>query len=185
MERVRAGETEAFGILVRRYQGTLYRFLLRLLRSPQDAEDLAQEVFLQCYRQLPSLRDPTVFRAWLLRIAHARAIDHVRASRAARRQAPVPAMGEMDPETVPSRDAGTDPEKVAAQRERVRVLGEALADLPPAYRAVIHLRYVEGLGVKEIGSALGLGVRTVDTRLYRGKRLLREILERRGWHVEG
>jgi len=178
--RTLGGDPEAFGVLVRRYQSMVYRFLVRLTGSAQDAEDLSQEVFLVAYRRLPRLRAPGAFRTWLLRAARNRAVDHARARRSPRR-APPGGMVSLSA-GVEGAGVGGDPAEEAIRAEEVAMVGKAVARLPLAEREVIHLRYVEGLGVPEIARALGLGPRTVETRLYRARRRLGDLLEEMGWH---
>ncbi|MDI7249603.1 MAG: sigma-70 family RNA polymerase sigma factor [Bacillota bacterium] len=172
-------EPEAFGVLVRRYQGMVYRLLARLTGSAQDAEDLAQEVFLRAYRQLPHLRAPGAFRPWLLRAARNRAIDHARAARSSRR-APPGGMLSLSGDAEGPRGEG-DPAEDAIRAEEVAMVRDAVARLPLADREVIHLKYVEGLTVPDIARVLGLGPRTVETRLYRARRRLGDLLGEMGY----
>lgn len=177
--RTLGGDPEAFAVLVRRYQGLVFRLLARLTGSAQEAEDLAQEVFLQAYRQLPYLRAPGAFRPWLLRAARNRAIDHARAARSSRR-VPVGAM--ISPSGGGEGARGEDdPAEDAIRAEEVAVVREAVARLPLADREVIHLKYVEGLTVSDIARVLGLGPRTVETRLYRARRRLGDLLGEMGY----
>lgn len=173
--RVLGGDTEAFAVLVRRYQGVVYRLLTRLAGSTPDAEDLAQEVFLNAYRRLPQLRTPGAFRCWLLRAARNRAIDYVRSARPSCTAAPRGGCECRENRVAPAGEP--DPAQEAVLREEVAVVREAVARLPLADREVIHLKYVEDLGVPEIARVLGLPRRTVETRLYRARRRLRVLLE--------
>lgn len=174
------GDHEAFGVLVRRYQGMVCRLLRRFTGCPREAEDLAQEVFLQAYRQLPRLRAAGSFRSWLLRAARNRAIDRARALRSARRTPP----GHVAPlraEAVPAA-RGEDPAEAVIRAEETTAVGKAVRRLPLSDREIIHLKYVEEMTVEEIARSLGLGPRTVETRLYRARRRLRDLLEEMGWH---
>lgn len=173
------GDPEAFGVLVRRYQGMVYRLLARLTGSAHDAEDLAQEVFLRAYCQLPRLRAPGAFRPWLLRAARNRAIDHARAVRSSRR-APPGGVLSLSGGAKGARGEG-DPAEEAIRSEEVSMVREAVARLPLADREVIHLKYVEGLTVPDIARVLGLGPRTVETRLYRARQRLGDLLGEMGY----
>lgn len=198
--RTLAGDTEGFGILVRRYQGLIYRFLLKMTRSPEDAEDLAQETFVEAFRCLGRLRRHESFRSWICRIAWNKAIDHER--RCGPRRKATLRMDELKERTGPEAkrlalaSAGPalgsvmqgcvrgEPEFEILRRERLEALETAIGQLPARYRAVIHLKCVEGMKVEEIAGALEMSTRTVETQLYRARKHLRAALEGMGWYVE-
>lgn len=180
------GDVQAFGVLVRRYQGPICRLLQRVVDSPVEAEDLAQEIFLEVYRSLPCLNDPRSFKPWLYRISWNKAVDWARSRKRSTKRGFL-SLGSVDftvvgPCLKTCDDRFADPEKQAIANDQIKVLAKALYDMPVHYRVVIHLKYVEGMSVGEIAEVLDVSPRTVETRLYRGKRLLRKGLERMGWH---
>lgn len=160
--RANAGDTAAFATLVRRHQRLVYSLALRMLADRQQAEDLAQEVFLQLYHGLASLESPRHLEFWLRRVTMHRAIDRLR------REPKRPLAPLAEAETVASESVEGDP----LLERRLRAL---VAELPPAARAVVLLRYQEDLDPLEIAQTLKMPVNTVKSHL---KRSLAELRER-------
>jgi RNA polymerase sigma factor (sigma-70 family) len=150
-----------FERLYRRHRGDVYRFVLRDLRNPDDAEDVTQAAFLNAYRALQRGSEPEKPRAWLFTIAQNVTRRRFR-SRAAH-----PYEVELDP------DALVAPQSEAPSAAEIR---EALRRLRPNQRAVIVLREIGGLSYAEIAETLGLSVSAVETLLFRSRRALREEL---------
>ena len=171
---VRGGETRRFAELVHRYQDRVYGLALRFTGRAEDAEDLAQEVFLAAYRGLGGFKGDAKFATWLYRIAWNRAADWLRRQRKpGRGAAPLDAAEEVA-------DGSAGPDGVLLESEDRRRLAGAVAGLEERYRAVIELLYFQGLPYEQIAAVLEVPVRTVETRLYRARRLLRQRLDRRG-----
>lgn len=168
--RVRAGDTGAFADLVRRHQDRVYGMALRTTGKPEDAEDLAQEVFLSVFRGLEGFKGDAQFTTWLYRIAWNRCADWLRGNRRpGRRTAPLEDADDLV-------DGRADPAAEAIGNDDRLRLRAALDGLDERYRSVVELAAIQGLSYAEVGSALGLPVKTVETRLYRARRLLRERL---------
>jgi len=168
--RVRAGDTAAFADLVRRHQDRVFGMALRATGRSEDAEDLAQEVFLSVFRGLEGFKGEAQFTTWLYRIAWNRCADWLRRHRKpGRRTAPLEeADGVADGRADPAAE-------LIGKDDRLR-MRRALDGLDEHYRSVVELACIQGLSYAEVGSALGLPVKTVETRLYRARRLLRERL---------
>jgi len=164
--RAQRGEVAAFSELVARYQERIYRFLLRLTRSQEDARELAQETFLNAYQALPRWRADARLSTWLFRIARNQALDRLRR---ARHVAFVP-LDEVLTEQLPA-DAPT-PEAALQARQRVAALEAALAQLPVEHREILLLREVEGLAYDELAATLQLAAGTVKSRLARAREAL-------------
>ncbi len=161
---------DVFSILVERYKGAIFNLIYRTIGSSSEAEDLAQEVFFQVYRSLPAFRNEARFSTWLYRIALNRCRDWIRGRR---RRPQILYLDETADEGQPG--ASTEGEVVEKeQREAVRGLVQAL---PDRYREVVVLRYFQDFTYVEIGEILGLPARTVETRLYRAKKMLKDKLE--------
>ena len=169
--RVRAGETRLFAELVTRYQDPVYAMCLRFLGDRTEAEDVAQEVFLRVHRGLSSFKGEARFSTWLYRITFNLCADWLRRNRTAARQAA--ALGEAGDIADGRIDLEGD---VVDAEERQRIRG-ALESLDERYRSVVVLLYYQKLSYKQIAVVLDLPVKTVETRLYRARRLLRRILE--------
>ena len=170
IDRVRKGETRLFEQLVRRYQDPVFGMAARFTGSRSDAEDVAQEVFLKVFRSLAGFKGESKFSTWLYRITFNLSADWLRRNRRpARRAAPIEEAGEV-------RDARVDLEaSLLASEERERV-SRAIDALDERYRSVIVLLYYQKLPYEEIAAIMGLPVKTIETRLYRARRILREAL---------
>ncbi len=173
IDRVRAGQTGAFADLVRRHQDLVYGMALRATGKPEDAEDLAQEVFLSVFRGLEGFKGDAKFTTWLYRIAWNRCADWLRRNRKPGRR--TTQLEEADDLA----DGRADPAaEVLGEDDRLR-MRRALDGLDDRYRSVVELSCIQGLSYAEVGTALGLPVKTVETRLYRARKLLRERLSSR------
>lgn len=161
LTRALAGEAVAFGMLVRTHQRSVYSLALRMLSDRHEAEDLAQEVFLGLYRNLSSVESPAHLTFWLRKVTLNRAIDRLR----------------REPrQTVPLEDACSLVIDATEQRDPLlqRRLRALLAQLPPAPRAVVLLRYQEDLNPHEIAQTLNMSINTVKSHLKRSLATLRE-----------
>lgn len=172
------GDRTAFARLVEIYTRPIYSLCLRMMANPSDAEDLTQETFLHLFSSLGQYRTDHALRPWLFRIAVNACLDALRR----RKRTPylVPLDGN-DPDTVEDRadvDNAPTPERAYLSLEKRLAVLEALRSLPPDYRAVIILRYQHSLSYQEIAETLEVPLTTVETRLFRAKRMLRPILAR-------
>ena len=168
IQRVQKGETRHFEQLVRRHKDAVYGMAARFVGRGPDAEDVAQEVFLKAFRSLAGFKGDAQFTTWLYRVAWNRCADWLRRNRKpGRRTAQLEeADGLADEKADPAEAAiGVD------DRLRMRRALDSLDDL---YRPVVELACIQGLSYAEVGAALGLPVKTVETRLYRARRLLRQ-----------
>ncbi len=168
------GDIAAFEALVRRHQTRLVGYLRGLTNSESDAEDLAQDAFLRAYRSLKGFRGTSSFKTWLYQIATnvfrtwlEKKRSHAGLS-AVSLDAPVPGTEEsMDPV------GETRPEDRHVDRDRI---DRALAELPMEQREAVLLRDVEGFDYREIAEQLDVPLGTVESRIFRGRQRLRELL---------
>lgn len=181
VERLRAGEAAAFDRLVSEQSSAIYALLFRLTEDMEEARDLAQETFLQAFRNIKHFRGDADLRTWLYRIAINQARNRWRWWRRRQRDQTF-SLDTSDPSKDLSyalhsgdRDFG-NPEQLTLARERERLLLEALRALKRSHREVVILRDVEGLTYEEVAAALGVGVGTVKSRLSRGRLELRRRL---------
>jgi RNA polymerase sigma-70 factor (ECF subfamily) len=171
ISRVRGGETRLFAELVQRYQDTVFGMALRFVGSRGDAEDVAQEVFLRVYRGLDSFKGDAKFTTWLYRITFNLCADWLRRNRRAdRRAAAIEEAAAIEDRRVNLEEGILESEK----RDRIR---RALDGLDERYRSVVMLLYYQKMSYEQIAAVLELPVKTVETRLYRARKLLRESLE--------
>jgi RNA polymerase sigma-70 factor (ECF subfamily) len=161
LTRALAGDAAAFGMLVRAQQRSVYSLALRMLSDRQKAEDLAQEVFLQLYRNLASVESGEHLRFWLRKVTVNRSIDRLR------REPRFEAVPLAAADSVAFEAPDADP-------LLLRRLNSLLQQLPAAPRAVLLLRYQEDLDPTEIARMLSMSVNTVKSHLKRSLALLRE-----------
>ncbi len=177
IERVQGGQTRHFAELVRRYQDTVYAMALRFLGSPSDAEDAAQETFLKVFRGLDGFKGEAKFSTWLYRITFNLCADSLRK----RRRSGHAELGEAEQVA----DEPVDVEDGLLSSEDRRRVRECLDELDERYRSVIVMLYYQKLSYEQIATVLGVPLKTVETRLYRARKQLRERLERSGQRRHG
>jgi RNA polymerase sigma-70 factor (ECF subfamily) len=165
--RAQRGELAAFRELIRAYQDGVYTLALRMLKVPEDAEELAQDVFVSAHRHLGKIASEAHLLFWLRRTVCHRAIDRLR------RRPSHPAMPLDSIEELPAQDSSCDP--LLERRLQAMVL-----TLPPMARAVVLLRYQEDLDPPEIAMTLQMPLNTVKSHLKRSLAALR-----RGCHEPG
>jgi RNA polymerase sigma-70 factor (ECF subfamily) len=184
VERCLAGDREAFGEIVERWQDRIYGAVLRMVRDTELARDLAQETFLKAYTKLSSFRGGAAVGTWLYSIALNQVRSEMRKRSAQKYGSPVSldAMrgGEADdgPRFEPADHAAGAPEKAATQEDCALLLDE-LARLDEEHREVLVLREFQDLPYDEIASVLDVPVGTVRSRLHRARGELRERLRGR------
>lgn len=165
IERVLGGDREAFAVLIDKYSSRLYFFLLEMGSSPQDAQDQAQEAFIQAYRKLRSHRLQSSFSAWLYTIA-------VNVFREARRRKHFSFANDLLNVQI---DNSPTPEERYMRRESEVELQRMIQKLPQRYRIVLLLYYTEDLSYEEISAVTGLTMHQVKNRLYQARRKLRKL----------
>lgn len=168
IEATLSGRLEAFGELVRKYQHALVASARHLTRNTEDAEDLAQEAFLDAYRSLATLRDRSKFRGWLYGILRHKCLTYLQ--RRHPEDASLDELAEVLP--APEPPNGAD-------------LSELLDGLPLAYREILAARYVQELTYDEIAAALNISVNVVRVRCCRARERLRVLFASRQSRVKG
>jgi RNA polymerase sigma-70 factor (ECF subfamily) len=166
VRRTLNGDPEAYGDLVLLYSDYVYGLSYGLLGHREDALELVQTVFLRAYERLKDLRDPDRFKSWLGLVATSQAKNRLRARR--------DVVTDQVPDVVSGTAAPLDHMIEAENRGRLR---EALRRIPEKNRMVLVLRYQSGLGYQEIAETVGIAVTTVRSRIFEGKKMLREQLE--------
>ena len=174
--QVRAGETDAFRVLVERHSRSVFRLAFRMTGNEQDAEDLVQETFLRAYRQIGKFDGRATFGTWLYRIAANCSLDLIRA-RKRREVQPAPVDDESHEIAVAVAAGEPTPDRVAFSGELRQLLVPAMASLSPMERTAFVLRHYEGMGIEEIGSALGVRSGAAKHCVFRAVQKLRRALE--------
>ena len=182
VKRVQRGDKSAFDLLVRKYQHKVVKLVLRYVRNPAEAEDIAQEAFIKAYRALPQFRGDSAFYTWMYRIA----INTAKNSLASRDRSPIAYDLDLtDPEESHSvqtklQDPDT-PEGMALTEEIRGIVNSAIDALPEELKTAIVLRELDGLSYEEIAAAMECPVGTVRSRIFRAReaidKRLREVFE--------
>ena len=172
VERVRNGETDAFEQLVRKHGCRVYRSLLGIVGSPEEAEDALQDVFFKAFQHLPHFEGRSRFSTWLVRIAINTALQRVRSRKEFDR------LDEEDEEFRPRNiQAWTEtPEDFYSREELRRLVAKEVMKLPVKYRVALMLRDLEELPTEEAAAALGLSIPGLKARVLRGRLMLRESM---------
>ena len=172
VERVRHGKTDAFEELVRKHGRRVYRSLLGIVGSPEEAEDALQDVFFKAFQQLPHFEGRSRFSTWLVRIAINAGLQRVRSRKEFDR------LDEDDEEFRPRNiQAWTEtPEDFYSREELRRLVEKEVMKLPVKYRVALMLRDLEELSTEEAASALGLSIPGLKARVLRGRLMLRESM---------
>ena len=182
VRRVQRGEKGAFDALVLKYQHKVVKLVMRYVRNPAEAEDVAQEAFIKAYRALPQFRGDSAFYTWLYRIA----INTAKNAVVSRDRSPIDydldLQNSDESYDMQSRlkDAET-PEGLVLTDEIRGTVNSAIDALPEDLRTAIVLRELEGLSYEEIAATMGCPVGTVRSRIFRAReaidRRLREVFE--------
>ena len=178
LARARRGELPAFEELVRRHEKRVYAVALRSSGSPEDAEDITQEVFLRAWRSIDEIRGDSGYSNWLFRITMNLCVDHARHKHAQPQTQPL-VMGEEESER-PLPDTAPTPEEHLDNSELGRELAAALDEVSEEHRRIVLLRDVSGMSYTEIAEVLEISEGTVKSRLSRARIALRKVLLRRG-----
>lgn len=175
IERVLAGDNDAFGELVERYQGKIYNLCLRMCGDPDDAFDLSQDTFVRAWKALSGFQFESAFSTWLFRLCSNICLDFLRAKK--RRSAVSLTLSDEDGEAqLELPDPAKGPEELLLAAEDRETLVEALNSLPADQRQIITLRAINGLSYTEIGQVMQLQEGTVKSRLSRARVHLRNKL---------
>ena len=180
VQKARQGDARAFEQLARDVERPLYRLAVRMV-GQVDAEDVVQDALLAAWRSLASFEGSS-FRAWIFRIATNRALDRLR-SRRRHPELPLDPPAEEDDDRSWAEPAAPGPElaDLAADREALVVVEEALTTLPAEQRAALLLRDIEGFAYEEIAIITAVEIGTVKSRIHRGRLAVRNALVARGW----
>ena len=175
IKRVKQGDRSAFDVLVIKYQAKILNLIMRYVRDPSDAMDVAQEAFIKAYRAAPSFRGDSAFYTWLYRITINTAKNYLAA------QARRPTHYDLNTENAEHyevfaklKDIDT-PEGLTLSEEIRQTVNRAIADLPEDLRTAIILREIEGMSYEEIAHTMECPIGTVRSRIFRA----RESIDRR------
>lgn len=170
VERVRNGDKRAFELLVEKYRRKIGRLLSRMVRDPEEIEDIAQETFIKAYRALPQFRGDAAFYTWLYRIAVNTAKNYLAARN--RNMLTVSDVAGDEEEGGEERYAAPDidtPDAQLLSKQIAYAVNEAVEALPEELRTAITLREIEGMSYEDIANFMGCPIGTVRSRIFRAR----------------
>lgn len=167
LQQILNGSQDAFRELVERYKAYVFAIILNLLPASSDVEDVAQEVFLQIYRSLPDYQSQN-FKAWLGKISVNKALDWKRS------QVRHTQNETLDLEILKDDNENHAPDLVFLKKENREYLDQICRQLPSIYSQVIYNYYFESKSYEEIAQKYGISIKTVESRLYRAKALIKK-----------
>ena len=183
VQKAREGSHEAFEALVRRFSDRAYRVAYRILRDPDQSEDVLQEAFIKAYRGIRNFEQRSAFYTWLYRIVVNLALDRRRRERPGTRLEWEDSIApEIEPRAIVTEPP--DPDAMARRSQIREILAEGIQLLPDGQREVLLLREVEGLSYEQIAATMEISKGTVMSRLHYARRKLTTFLEERGIHPE-
>lgn len=175
--RAKNGDQDAFAQLVRDNEKRVYNLALRMVGNPADAEDVAQEAFLNAWKGLAFFKGDSTFATWVYRLTTNAAIDFLRRRETRRTGGQLSLDDEAAADPV---DPAPSPQEALERSEQKEALRRGLAALSEEHRQVLEMRAMDGLSYEEIGQLLDLPSGTVKSRLARGRLALKKILTQNG-----
>ena len=178
IEQINRGKKELYRELVSRYRSKVFSVALKFTHDTKEAEDLSQEIFLQAYQALHTFQGQSSFSTWLYRVAVNRGMDWKRKKQRSMEVAVVTVVRDEIEEMSNQSEPST--ENFLVEKEEREKVAEQIHQLPEIYERVISYYYFENLSYLEISERLGITTKTVESRLYRAKKLLKESLAKEG-----
>ena len=181
--QLQLGSEVAFRTLVARYQDRIYRTVLSLLRSPEEAEDVAQEVFVEVYQTIGRFRGDAALSTWLYRLATSRALKNRQKARAKKRFAYFTSLLGFDNAVLHEVPDHAHPLALLEGQQQLRILLDRVARLPNQQQVAFTLRHEQELSYEEIADILNTTVPAVESLLFRARQTLRKYLQSHSCHV--
>ena len=181
--QLQLGSEVAFRTLVARYQDRIYRTVLSLLRSPEEAEDVAQEVFVEVYQTIDRFRGDAALSTWLYRLATSRALKNRQKARAKKRFAYFTSLLGFDNAVLHEVPDHAHPLALLEGQQQLRLLLDRIARLPNQQQVAFTLRHEQELSYEEIADILNTTVSAVESLLFRARQILRKYLQSHSCHV--
>ncbi len=168
--KVLGGNPGAFEPIVRKYQDRIFSFVIRIVKSEEDAKDVTQEVFLKAYRKLDTFNGEAKFSSWLFQIAYNTAISQQRMQQKNYRI-------ERDMGKINREERAANPMKIMLRDERKRAVNQAIDSLPENDAAIVSLFYKEDLSIQEIAGIMQMSESNIKVKLHRIRKKLAEQLK--------
>ena len=178
IQQLREGDELAFKSLVGAYQDMVYNTALGVVQNAEDAEDVAQEVFIQVYRSIDQFKGDARLSTWIYRITTTKALDHIRSRRRKKRFAFITSLFGPNDELVHEPVDFQHPGVALDRKEQAALLFQMINQLPDNQKVAFTLHKTEGLSYQEIADVMQLSVSAVESLLFRARQNLRKLLEK-------
>ena len=178
--KAKQGDESAFADLLAQNQSKIFTLTLRMTGNRQDAEDLAQEAFLNAWRGLKNFQGDSSFSTWMYRLASNACIDHIRAQKRRHEVLDTTALENEDGETIHLPDSRFDPQQQLERQEIRHAVAQGLSTISEDHRRILVMRELSGMSYQEIGDILTLDAGTVKSRIARARGAMRKILLEQG-----
>lgn len=176
IKRALNGDQRAFKKLRQKYYEAIFNLIYRMIRDKDEVEDLTQEAFIKAFMSLTSFNDEYAFSTWLYKIATNNSIDYIRRKKLQTFSIDKPIESKESDFSFELPDSTYEPDQEMIQRQRKKLLEDAINSLPAKYRQVIHLRHVEEKEYQEIAAILKLPLGTVKAHIFRAREMLNKYL---------
>lgn len=178
IQQLRDGDELAFKSLVGAYQDMVYNTALGIVQNAEDAEDVAQEVFIQVYRSIDQFKGDARLSTWIYRITTTKALDHIRSRRRKKRFAFITSLFGPNDELVHEPVDFQHPGVSLDRKEQAAMLFRMINQLPDNQKVAFTLHKTEGLSYQEIADIMQLSVSAIESLLFRARQNLRKLLEK-------
>lgn len=178
IQQLRAGDEQAFKSLVTNYQDLVYNTALGIVQNSEDAEDVAQEVFIQVFRSIDQFKGDARLSTWIYRITTTKALDHIRSRKRKKRFAFITSLFGANDELVHDPVDFQHPGVALDRKEQAALLFQMINQLPDNQKAAFTLHKTEELSYQEIADVMELSVSAVESLLFRARQNLRKLLEK-------
>jgi len=178
IQQLRAGDEGAFKSLVANYQDLVYNTALGIVQNSEDAEDVAQEVFIQVYRSIDQFKGDARLSTWVYRITTTKALDHIRSRKRKKRFAFITSLFGPNDELVHEPVDFQHPGVTLDRKEQAALLFRMIEQLPENQKVAFTLHKTEELSYQEIADIMQLSVSAVESLLFRARQNLRKLLEK-------
>ncbi len=177
IKKALAGNESAYKSLLERHKDSVFRMIVKIVRSSEEARDLVQETFMKAFSSLPSYNFQYRFTTWLYKIAANNCIDFLRKKRIDSLSLDQPVVTKDGEVNFELPDWTYSPEADLASKQKSLSIDSAIDSLPPKYREVIVFRHKQDKSYEEISQILGIPVGTVKARIFRARELLKKKLK--------
>ncbi len=178
IQQLRAGDELAFKSLVENYQDLVYNTALGVVQNSEDAEDVAQEVFIQVFRSIDQFKGDARLSTWIYRITTTKALDHIRSRKRKKRFAFITSLFGANDELIHEPVDFQHPGVTLDRKEQAALLFRMIEQLPDNQKVAFTLHKTEELSYQEIADVMQLSVSAVESLLFRARQNLRKLLEK-------